>query len=93
MSEYILALRKLSASCGFGNLQDRLIKDKIVCGVRDSRLKERLLKEDNLTLDTCVKICQAVELAENRLKSMENENKVDAIKTDKNKNNKHGNLN
>lgn len=92
LSEYILALKKLSASCGFGNLQDRLIKDKIVCGVRDSRLKERLLKEDNLTLDTCAKICQASELAENRLKSMENEKKVDAIKTNKNVNNQQGNL-
>lgn len=71
-TEYITELKRLSASCGFKDLQDRLIRDKIVWGVLDNTLKEKLLKEEDLTLEKCIKICQTVEITDHQLKSMEN---------------------
>ena len=46
----MIELKKLSPGCEFDNLQDSLIKDMIVCGTKDNSLRERLLRECDLTL-------------------------------------------
>lgn len=79
-SSYFAELKRLSASCGFNDLRDSLIKDKIVCGIKDSNLRTKLLREDQLTLKRCVEICQASELSELQVKTVENESKINAIK-------------
>lgn len=38
-------------TCNFGQIRDSLIRDRIVCGIIGSGPRERLLREDNLTLD------------------------------------------
>ena len=59
------------ASTGeFGALTDELICDRLVIGVKDSSLKERLLREQNLTLDKALKLCKASETASEQLKSV-----------------------
>ena len=47
---YVNRLRKLAASCDFGSLTDELIRDRLVMGVRDKELKERLLGQKGLSL-------------------------------------------
>lgn len=54
-------LVKMAALCDFGNLKDDLVKDRILCGINDSRVKNRLLREDNLDLSKTIKICKAAE--------------------------------
>ena len=71
----------MSASCEFGTLKESLIKDRIICGILDHELKNRLLREENLTLENCVKICKAAELAELQIKSMDKENIINEIKS------------
>lgn len=68
IGEYVTALRLLSQHCEFEHLEDGLIKDRIVCGVYESSLRDRLLRTDDLTLDKAVKICEANEISneENR---------------------------
>ncbi|XP_051920030.1 uncharacterized protein LOC127599857 [Hippocampus zosterae] len=61
VDEYVAELRALAGTCHFEQLKDSLIKDRIVCGTNDSGLRERLLREENLTLDKCLKICRASE--------------------------------
>ena len=84
-TNYLTDLKKLSATCGFGALQDSLIKDRIVCGMRDTELRNRLLREDDLNLEKCIKICRAVELAEIQTKTIGEESKIHAVnrKTEK----------
>ena len=53
-NEFLTDLKKLSLDCAFDNLKDSLIKDKIVSGTKDTQLKSRLLREDNLTLEKCI---------------------------------------
>lgn len=48
-------------SCNFGDLTDSLVRDQIVDGVRDHKLRERLLREDDLTLEKATRICKAAE--------------------------------
>ena len=42
-------LRLKSQSCEFGSLQHSLIRDRVVVGIRDSKIKERLLRDSELT--------------------------------------------
>ena len=54
-------LKKLSADCEFGELEDSLIRDVIIIGMSDNRLCERLLCEPSLSLDNAIKYGQATE--------------------------------
>lgn len=68
---YLTELRRLSADCNFGELKDRLIRDRIVAGIIDKRLRDRLLRESDLDLNKTIKICKAMELAEQQIKQFE----------------------
>ena len=46
--DFVTELKSKAIQCEFGDLKDQLVKDMIVCGVMDKKLKERLLRE-NLT--------------------------------------------
>ncbi|XP_073965610.1 uncharacterized protein [Choristoneura fumiferana] len=61
---YLTALRLLSKDCEFGTLQEELIKDRIVCGVRNPTIRDRLLRSDDLNLDKAIKLCQAEEVSQ-----------------------------
>lgn len=63
MKHMSLYLRMLSSTCNFGQIRDSLIRDRIVCGINDSGLRERLLRVDDLTLDKCIQVCRATELS------------------------------
>lgn len=76
---YVTELKKLASTCNFSTLKERLIKDRIVCGIRDTRLKQRLLKEENLSLEKCIQMCVADELSEIQVKTMENANEKKEI--------------
>lgn len=54
-------LRKIANQCDFGELKDELIRDRIVCAVRDPRVKDRLLRDAGLTLQRTIDICKAAE--------------------------------
>ena len=60
----------LEETCDFGALKDQLIRDGIVCGVRENAVKRKLLQESKLTLEKCVHVCRATEATSARLKEM-----------------------
>uniref|UniRef100_A0A2H1V9U2 SFRICE_009183 n=1 Tax=Spodoptera frugiperda TaxID=7108 RepID=A0A2H1V9U2_SPOFR len=46
-SEYIAQLRKISTDCNFPNLE-RMLRDRLVCGMSDRKLQYELLKKNDL---------------------------------------------
>ena len=54
ISAYVTAVHALASTCNFGDLRERLIRDRIVCGIRNKALQRSLLSELNLTLESCV---------------------------------------
>ena len=42
VEQFITSLYKLAAACNFGELKDKLIRDRIVVRIRDASLSERL---------------------------------------------------
>ena len=60
---YVTTLRTLAKTCEFGTLFDSLIRDRFVCGLKDSVLKERLLRTTELTLQKVIDSTRASEVA------------------------------
>ena len=44
-SEFVTELKNLSDDCDLGTLKESLIKDMIICGINDDKLRERCLRE------------------------------------------------
>ena len=51
-------------------MKDDLIRDRIVCGVREKSIRRKLLQESGLTLSKCVDICRVNEATAAQLKDM-----------------------
>ena len=63
IDSFSAALRLRANDCGFADQTESLIRDRIVFGCVDARVKERLLCEDNLTLKSALDICRAAEVS------------------------------
>ena len=72
---YTTALRTLAETCEFGSLKEDLIRDRLVCGIRDNSLRKKLLQEPKLTLNKCLDSCRAAEATKLQLEAMTNHNK------------------
>lgn len=54
VDEFITDLYCLAKHCEYGDLHDDLVRDRIVVGIRDQKLSERLQLEDKLTLEQAI---------------------------------------
>ena len=62
VNEYSACLKKLANTCKFGTFLDEMLRDKLIEGLRDSALQTELLKKEDLTFVTALKLAQAYEL-------------------------------
>ena len=51
MEQFITSLYNLVETCDFGDLKNEMIRDRIVVGIRDQALSERLQTVADLTLE------------------------------------------
>ncbi|KAF7694517.1 hypothetical protein C0J45_16244, partial [Silurus meridionalis] len=51
VDNFIIALHCLAVHCGYGDLHDEMVRDKLVVGVTDKRLSEQLQLDPELTLE------------------------------------------
>ena len=52
---YIMELYRLAENCSYGELKDEMIRDRLVVGIRDSALSQRLQLDAGLTLEKAKK--------------------------------------
>ena len=76
VDRWVTDLRKLAASCEFGTLKDELIKDVMVLGIHDHGTKERLLRDQDLSLDKAILMCRATETSKKQLQELSNTTNV-----------------
>ena len=75
IDQFITELKTRSRSCEFGDQTDSMIRDRIVFGVTDIRLKEHLLRESSeLTLEKAASLCRAAEATAKQLKEFRKQN-------------------
>ena len=61
MEVYIHELSQRISYCGYKNMEQALLCDKLVCGVKDDTLRDRLLQTPNLILKQCIEMCRMSE--------------------------------
>ena len=61
IDQWVNDLRILLSTCEYGQQKESSLRDRIVFGVADIRVKERLLRESDLTLEKALYICHIAE--------------------------------
>jgi len=72
-------VRRLARSCEFGAVEESMIRDRIVVGIRDESTRHKLLQVRDLSLTKAVDICKASEAAGRQLKAMSATDHVQAL--------------
>lgn len=82
-NHFITELKKLASSCEFEGQMESLIRYRIVLGIRNSKLQERLLSKD-LTLQKAIDECLVAEVAAQQMKELQSKSKaVEEVKSKK----------
>ena len=87
IDHYVTVLKNLANTCEFGALKESLIRDRIVFGIQDSSVRERLLRDVKLTLETAIEKVRSSEFTQIQLKQIKADKTTDesisAITTEK----------
>ncbi|UYV83527.1 K02A2.6-like, partial [Cordylochernes scorpioides] len=84
VDEFITSLYKLADSCEFEGLHEQLIRDRIVVGVRDKALSERMQLDSELTLEKAVKMVRQQQVDLQRPSTSQKVNQVSAVEDSSN---------
>lgn len=81
---YVTELKTLARTCEFESQEESLIRDRVVLGIHDSALQERLLREPLLTVKKAAEFIRASEISKQQLKTINDstggKNEIDAVK-------------
>ncbi len=69
---FVTALKTLADTCEFGDLKESLILHRVIIGIKDKGMKQRLLRTDNLTLDTALTQIRAATAAASQIEQIAN---------------------
>ncbi|CAB3983485.1 Hypothetical predicted protein [Paramuricea clavata] len=64
IGEYVVALKKLSIHCNFGEFLNRALRNRFVCGLNNVKIQNKLLTTENITFDKACQIAKSMEMAE-----------------------------
>ena len=67
---HVTDLKHKSKRCNYGILEESLIRDQIVLGTLNLKVKGKILSNDDLDLEKAVFICQASEVAKPQIQAM-----------------------
>ena len=86
IKKYAVALRKLATNCQYGAFLDDVLTQCFVFGLQNSGIQRKLLLESDLTFEKAVKLAEAMEKADSKVKkismgSASEVNKLDETKS------------
>ncbi len=70
IAQYVAALRSIANFCNYGTSLNDMLRDRLVCGVRNDRIQQKLLTEKTLSLEKALTIAQSFETASKNVKDM-----------------------
>ena len=80
IDQYTTTLRQMAMRCSFDTItEDEILRDRLVFGIQSVRLRERLLREKDLSLETVLSICRASETSAAQLKDIGNAGNIHAL--------------
>ena len=63
IAQFVSRLKKLARYCNFGDKLNDMIRDRLVCGIKDQTTQKKLLVESGLTPEKAIKVAIADEAA------------------------------
>ena len=82
--QYRTALRKLAEGCEFSTITpEEILRDRLVFGISDHKVRERLLRESAMTLKKTDEICRASESSSAQMREVGQTDTVNVINTAK----------
>ena len=81
VQQYIAELKKLSESCKFAQFLTEALRDRLVCGLSNIMIQQKLLSEETLTYETAVNIATAMETAARDVKLLHMDSMYKSNKT------------
>ena len=79
VDEFIADLYRLAQHCDYGALHDQLVRDRIVVGIKDREVSEKLQMEATLTLDAAVTMARQSEAVKTQQSVVRGETKPAAL--------------
>ncbi|MES9901692.1 MAG: RNase H-like domain-containing protein, partial [Sedimenticola sp.] len=74
VDHFFTELKTKAKNCEYGDQTNLMIRDRVIFGIWDERLKERMLREsENPTLENVINMCRAAEASKNQLKTLKGE--------------------
>ncbi|XP_075533536.1 uncharacterized protein LOC142566584 [Dermacentor variabilis] len=64
VQEFITEIRRIADNCNFGTMLDRMLQDRIVCGIRSSALQKQLLTKKELSVEDAETMALSAEAAD-----------------------------
>ena len=83
VSTYVAELRSLIEFCGFpaGEASDKMLRDRLVCGINNPGIQRRLLSEDNLDFKKAYDLALAMEAAAKNSRTLQQASNSPSIET------------
>ncbi|XP_062711362.1 uncharacterized protein LOC134289499 [Aedes albopictus] len=72
VEDFVLSVKLQAEFCSFEGFKEVAIRDRILAGIREKSLRERLLNEDKLTLEKAEKIIATWEIAGKNARNLSN---------------------
>ena len=70
IKNFVAELRKLTEYCEYGDTLEEMLRDRLVCGINERKIQQRLLSERNLTFKKAFEIALAMEMAEENVNDL-----------------------
>ena len=79
IDRYVTDLRLSAKNCSFRNLDNELIRDRIVCDVNLDDIKQQLLRVQDLGLDKALTICREYEQSKKHIQYLSEEIDIEHV--------------
>ena len=70
MVNFMAALREIAQYCNYGSTFDLMLRDRLISGVRNAVIQERLLAEKDLTFKSALEIALVLEIADKNARDL-----------------------
>lgn len=77
--QYLMDIKKRARTCNFGNVGERMLRDRIVFGTSDKALQKRYLEVTDLTYPKAVEMARAAEAIMSQSTEMQTSGQVDVV--------------
>ena len=68
---FFASLKRLPSFCEIAQLEEQLIRDRIVLGTKDGGARARMSREPSLTLDQAAMMCRNIEITQQHLRQFQ----------------------